>query len=108
MKLSGGQTWVKEAALIIVGVITPKKGTLKWKTVDVAIALQNIILMAEALGFSSCWVGYFKEKKLKELLNVPEDHSILAYITVGIKGEKPKERQYENINDLVFINSYKS
>ena len=104
--ISGGQNWVNESALIIVGVITPLKGTLKWKTVDITIALQNMVLMAEALGYGSCWVGYFKENKLKEILNIPEDHNVLAYITLGFKDEEPKKRNYENIENLIFNNKF--
>lgn len=106
MDISGGQTWVKEANFMVVGVVTPKKGTQKWKIVAVTIALQNVVLMSEALGYGSCWVGYFKEKKLKELLNIPEDNDILAYITIGVKAEIPKERDYEELSNLVSVNTF--
>lgn len=101
MGISGGQSWIQTASLIVVGIVTPKKGTLKWKTVDVTIALQNIALISEALGYGSCWVGYFKEKKLKELLGIPEDNNVLAFITIGVKDEIPKERYYEELSNLV-------
>jgi len=104
--VSGKQTWIKDANLIIVGVITPVKRAKKWKIVDITIALENIILMVEALGYGSCWVGYFSEKKLKELLNIPLDYQILAYITVGVKDEIPYKRDYGKMDDFISENRF--
>lgn len=106
-KISGRQNWINEANIIIVGIITPAKGVQKWKIVDITIALENMVLMAEALGYGSCWVGYFREKELKELLNVPLDHQILAYITVGVRDEVPVKRDYGKMDDFIYVDKFK-
>ncbi len=105
-EISGNQEWVKGSNKLILGIIIPSKGEIKWKIVDVAIALENIVIMSEALGYGSCWVGYFKEKKLKKLLKIPPDHQILAYITIGAKNEVPPERDYGRAEKYIFLNNF--
>jgi len=61
--------FLREAAFIIVGCGEKDK---KWSTVDVAIALQNMVLAAEALGLGSCWIGDFDESEVKKLLGIPK------------------------------------
>jgi len=105
-EISGKQEWVRESNKLILGIITPARGEKKWKTVDVTITLENIVMMAEALGYGSCWVGYFKEKRLKELLKIPPDHQVLAYITIGVKNEIPPDRDYGRAEDYIFMNKF--
>ena len=37
----------------------------RWYYLDVAIALEHMVLTARDLGIGSCWVGWFDEKKIK-------------------------------------------
>ncbi len=56
---------------------------------DVTLAGGNILLAAESIGLGTCWIGAFDEKKIKELLQIPENVSVVALITVGRPKEKP-------------------
>ena len=65
--------FLKNSPLIIVGCANTKALlTGKWATVDTTIALENMVLAAWSLGIGSCWIGSFKEQKIKELLKIPE------------------------------------
>lgn len=103
---SANQTWVKDANILIVGVMLSKTNE-KWIIADTAIALENMILAAECLGYGSCWVGAFNEKRLKKMLQVPEDKNIFAYIAIGLKDEEPKERAYKKLEEIIYLESYK-
>jgi nitroreductase len=56
--------------------------------VDVAIAMQNMVLTATDEGLGTCWVGDFNEKQVKELLKIPENYRVVALLAVGYRREK--------------------
>ena len=49
-----GQTWMADAACILVAAGMPRV-TDKWYKVDVAIAVVNMVLAAWSLGDGTCW-----------------------------------------------------
>lgn len=62
---------------------------------DSAVAAQNILLAAEALGLGACWVGAFDEQKVGKLLNIPPKQRAMAIICLGYSDEDvqlPKNR----------------
>jgi nitroreductase len=61
----------------------------RWYYLDVAIALEHMVLTAWDLGLGSCWIGWFDEKKVKKLLHIPEKEEVIAMLTLGYPKEKP-------------------
>ncbi len=59
---------------------------------NVAIAIEHIVLEAVELGLGSCWVRLFDEKKVKQLLDLPEHFCVVALLPVGVPNEEPKPR----------------
>jgi nitroreductase len=59
----------------------------RWYYVDVAIALEHMVLTAWELGIGSCWIGWFDEKKIKAFLNIAKNEEVIAMLTLGY----PKE-----------------
>jgi nitroreductase len=59
---------------------------------NVAIAIEHIALEAVELGLGSCWVRLFDEKKVKQLLGLPENFRVVALLPVGVPNEEPKPR----------------
>ncbi len=66
-----------------------------YRSNDIGLATSQIILMAEELGLSTCILGWFNEKNLKDLLNI-KSH-IRHVIVVGYKKQddqiRPKIRK---------------
>ncbi|MEM3700970.1 MAG: nitroreductase family protein [Candidatus Bathyarchaeia archaeon] len=82
--------WAKflaEAPVVIVG-CGDQKASPKWFTVDVAIAMENIVLAATSEGLGTCWVGSFNEDEVKKLLKIPEKYRVVALLAVGYPREK--------------------
>jgi nitroreductase len=69
----------------------------RWYYLDVAIALEHMVLTAWELGIGSCWIGWFDEKKVKKLLSIPQGEEVIALLTLGYPKEKkpplPKHRK---------------
>ena len=81
------QEHVSEAPVIIVGCAeTVGRITMCGQpayTLGVAIALDHASLAATELGLGTCWVCRFDEKKVKEILNIPEKIRIVALLLLG-------------------------
>jgi nitroreductase len=51
--------------------------------IDVAIAVDHLTLAARNEGLGSCWIGAFHDQPIKELLDIPADHDLVALIPLG-------------------------
>ena len=88
---SCGQDWILTAQALIV-VCTESKRSEKnygergrdlYSIQDTAAAIQNILLCAKSMGLGTCWCGAFDEKKLSEVLKIPEKFRPVGLIPVG-------------------------
>ncbi len=109
--------FVPEAPVIIAIVmekpklITDVGGRIKKKEyplMDIGIAAEHICIQAAELGLGTCMLGWFNEKKVKELLKIPESRSIPLLITLGYTPDDYKIRKKirKPFDDVVSYNSY--
>jgi len=114
-KILGINHFTKQAPIHIVIVeekanFTSSAGSLikdkHFPLIDIGITAQNICLQAEAEGLGTCMIGWFDEKKVKKLLNIPGSKRVPLIITLGYPaGEKRKKRR-KDIDQIVEYNSY--
>ena len=75
-------SWLKQAPVIVVACADPfESGShdgMDYFLVDVGISMQQLVLAATDMGLGTCWIGAFGEKKVKELLKVPENIKVVA------------------------------
>ncbi len=104
-ELSGGmwRGFIKDSAFTIVGC---GDKTNKWSTVDVAIALENMVLAAEAQEVGSCWIGVFEEEEIKKLLGIPGNLKVVALVSFGYPAEKLNPRNKKNLETIVHYNRF--
>jgi len=79
--------WLRKSPVLIVACADPTesgtKNFIEYFTVDVSIALEQLILAATDLGLGSCWIAGFNEEKIKELLEVPKRIRVVALTPLG-------------------------
>jgi len=84
--------WLKRAPLIIVGCANPgtsvSRNGMDYYLVDLAIAMEHLVLAATDQGLGTCWVAGFSEEKVKEVLGVPKGVKAVAMTPVGYPSEK--------------------
>ena len=96
------QTFLSEAPVLIVACAIEDEaygmmgGYMNSYPVDIGIALEHLILAAAEKGLGTCWIGAFKEKLVKDLLDIPKDVRVVAVTPLGypaaegsLKGRKP-------------------
>lgn len=67
--------------------ITSQVGTILKKIdyplIDIGIAAEHFCLQAAELGIGTCMIGWFNEKPIKKLLNIPAKKTIGLLIAMG-------------------------
>jgi nitroreductase len=86
--VTGGQTFVAEAPVIIVACAETGGEVMRWGgppcyQIDVAIALDHMSLAAVDLALGSCWIGLFDDKIVKEILHIPAEIRVLVLMLLG-------------------------
>lgn len=84
---ANGQMFVMEAPVVIVAcAVTDERimscGQLCYP-IDIAIALDHISLAAVELNLGTCWIGAFDEKKVKEILAIPDEVRVVGLMPIG-------------------------
>lgn len=101
MKVANNQTFLNDAAAIIVAIGDPEVSA-RWCEKDPMIALEHIVLAATALGYGTCWIGAFDEDALKHLLKIPAKMKIIALLPIGIPDETPDPRPRKEFSEIFF------
>jgi nitroreductase len=86
------QMWMADAAYIVVAVGLPQASG-KWYRVDVAIAMENMVLAARSLGYGTCWIGAFDPEKLKAVCGIPAEGEVVACTPLGVPEAWPAPRE---------------
>jgi nitroreductase len=58
-----------------------------------------MVIAAWTMGVGSCWLGAFKERELKQLLNIPDKWKVVALVTFGYPAEG-ENRFKKNFQDM--------
>ncbi len=83
------QRWMAEAPLIVAACGRPADayprmgGYGNSVDIDLAIALDHLMLAAVAEGLGTCWIGAFDEQAVKQLLGVPQEVKVVGLTPVG-------------------------
>ncbi len=86
------------------GKTTTDKGD--WFMFDVGAATQNASLAAHALGLGSVVVGLFDAAKAGEIVGVPDQVSVVAFLPLGYPERVPTAPKRKDLKEFVCENHY--
>ena len=83
------------------------RGT-KYYLIDIGIACEHFVLQAEDLGLGTCWIGWFNEKKVKSVLNIPQHKKIDVLLALGYYDRKKLKSGHdrEPADKIASFNAY--
>jgi len=85
--------WLRSAPLVVVACADPKasgrRGDQDFYLVDVAIALEHLVLAATAEGLGTCWIGALDEERTRRILDIPLKIRVVAVTPVGYPADDP-------------------
>lgn len=73
---------------------------------DLGIAAAYIALAAHAEGLGSCIVGWFDEKKMRDLLHIPESKRVWLDIIVGYSTQPLRPKKRKSSDEIASFNGY--
>jgi nitroreductase len=105
-----GQKWCKGAPMFIAGISDAQwsgnNGDMAYYMLDVGIAFEHLVLAAAAEGLGTCWIGFFDEERLKEILDVKGSNRVVALTPIGYPNESPAARTRRSLSDIAFLDTY--
>jgi nitroreductase len=105
-------------APVIIAIVIEKMKTItqvgayikdrEFPLLDLGIAAEHFCLQAAEEGMGTCMLGWFNEKPIKKLLNIPKEKRIGLLITVGYpaEGYKLREKVRKPMEEVVSYNRY--
>ena len=107
---ANSQTFLEEAGAIIVACTVSDHVMRCGQAVgpiDVAIALEHIALRATELGLATCWIGSFFADKVKEVVGIPENVTVIELMALGYPADSPKEHRREPMDHIVSFEKWR-
>lgn len=108
--------WLEQAPLIIAGcshldLIANRLGSgisgIEYYQIDLGIAMEHIVLKATELGLGTCWIGWFNQDRIREILNIPKKIRISALLAVGYAADEPsKKRIRKPLEQIAFAETW--
>lgn len=121
--LSSGNEWAQAGSMIIAVFSKPDLDCVikdrQYYLFDTGMATGAMILRATELGLVAHPIAGFSPKKVREVLNIPDEYNVITLVIVGKKTERlnpllsEKQRQAEQtrparlpLEQLVYMNTY--
>jgi nitroreductase len=106
LKDAYSQKWFFTAPVIVCACAVPDDA---WKRndgkgyvdVDVAIAMDHLILAASAEGLGTCWIAAFKPEVVREVLNIPDNMEPLVLTPLGYPETIPEPTFRKPLEEMV-------
>lgn len=73
---------------------------------DISMAAQNIMLLAEEIGLGTCPVKSFNKRAISKILNLPSHVSADLIISVGYADEIASPPHRRSVKDVTFFNTW--
>ncbi len=77
-----------------------------WFMFDTALAMQNMVLAATALGLGTVYIGAFDSVAAEKVLGVPEGYHVVSMTPLGYPDEDPKPRPRKELDKIIFKDKF--
>lgn len=81
-------------------VLAPLFSGVRYDLLDPGIAGEHFVLAAAAEGLGSCWIGWIKPGKVREIVGFPRNFQVLALISLGYPASRRDRTQRRNLDEI--------
>lgn len=107
--------WFKTAPACIVAIGDHDKGWHRptddkdYTDIDVAIAIDHLMLAATEIGLGTCWICHFNAEKCAEIFDLPANFEPIAMIPIGYpNSETVPEKTRKTLDQTVLWNKFEA
>lgn len=105
--------WFKTAPACIVAIGDHDKGWHRptddkdYTDIDVAIAIDHLMLAATEIGLGTCWICHFNAEKCAGIFDLPSNFEPIAMIPIGYaNSDIVPEKKRKTLDQMVFWNKF--
>jgi nitroreductase len=73
----------------------------RWEVFDAGIATQTLCLAAYNEGLGTVIMGYFDEREVSKVVNLPQGQKLAAMVAIGIADENPEMPRRKSVDELL-------
>jgi nitroreductase len=105
-RIYSAEWFTSQAPLVLVGCIVPaqawqRRDGRNYAEVDIAIAMDHLILAATAEGLGTCWIGAFDPAAAREVLALPEGVEPILMTPLGYPADSPRPKLRKKVEQLI-------
>ena len=83
-----------------------KKGE-KFNNQQTGAAIENFLLKIEEKKLATCWIGYFVESQVKQILKIPANVEVEAILPIGYEKEKSYTKRIKiDLDNILYFNDF--
>ncbi len=102
---ASSQAFVGQAPIIIVAVaLMPERimtcGVPSY-AIDLAIAIEHIVLAAVDEGLGTCWIGTFSQEKTRGIMGIPDKYTVVTVLPLGYPAGETTAKSRKPIEEVV-------
>jgi len=77
-----------------------------YQHIDLGIVASHICLAATDEGLGSCIIGWFDEKKIQKVLDIPKNKRVILVILLGYSIQTLREKKRKEMSEIVSYDKY--
>lgn len=77
-----------------------------YSLIDIGIATASVVYQAAAEGLGTCIIGWFDEKKIKEILGIPKSKKVELVLSVGYTENTVRKKSRKPAGEVISFNKY--
>jgi len=90
---------VTERSKYVAQVAGATRGT-QYNLIDIGIACEHFILQATEEGLGTCWIGWFDQKGVREVLGLSKHDCLDIVISVGYPADAQREKVRKTTGEM--------
>lgn len=105
-RIYSAEWFASQAPMVLIGCIVPaqawqRRDGRNYADVDIAIAMDHLILTATAEGLGTCWIGAFDPAAAREVLALPDGVEPLVMTPLGYPADSPRPKLRKKLEQLI-------